>query len=80
MEFPEDGVHWERIQKNWQHFKASALARWEMITPQELDVIGGRRELLIGHIEDIYGITLAAAQAQVEAWRGEQREPGPAAA
>jgi uncharacterized protein YjbJ (UPF0337 family) len=70
-------MRWERIQANWQHFKVSARARWGMITTQELDVIGGRRELLTGHIEEVYGITLAKAQAQVEAWRGEQREPAP---
>ena len=73
-------MKWERIQSNWKHFKASALARWGQITPQELDVIGGRRELLTGHIEEVYGIPLAKAQAEVEAWRTEQREPGAATA
>jgi len=75
MEFRRGRMRWERIQSNWQHFKSSALARWAMLTPQELDAIGGRRDLLTGHIEEIYGITFATAQAQVEAWRGEQREP-----
>ena len=70
-------MDWGRIQANWEHFKASAQARWEEITAHELDVIGGRRELLTGHIGDVYGIPLATAQAQVEAWRGEQREPAP---
>ena len=68
-------MDWGRIQANWEHFKASAQARWEEITAHELDVIGGRRELLTGHIEELYGISRAAAQAQVEAWRAEQREP-----
>jgi uncharacterized protein YjbJ (UPF0337 family) len=68
-------MRWERIQANWQHFKASALARWELLTAEELQAIGGRRELLTGHIEEVYGISRDAAQAQVEAWRSEQREP-----
>jgi len=71
-------MDWARIQANWKHFKASARARWEMITLDELDMIGGRRELLTGHIEEVYGIPRAKAQAQVEAWRGEQREPAAA--
>ena len=71
-------MDWARIQANWKHFKASARARWEMITLDELDMIGGRRELLTGHIEEVYGIPPAKAQAQVEAWRGEQREPAAA--
>ena len=46
-------MDWGRIQANWEHFKASAQARWEEITAHELDVIGGRRELLTGHIGDV---------------------------
>ncbi|HYL88065.1 MAG TPA: general stress protein CsbD [Burkholderiales bacterium] len=57
---------------------ASARARWGMITLDELEMTGGRREALTGHIEEVYGISLAKAQAQVEAWRGEQREPAAA--
>ena len=71
-------MDWARIQANWKHFKASARARWEMITLDELDMIGGRRELLTGHIEEIYGIPRAKAQTEVEAWRREQREPAAA--
>jgi uncharacterized protein YjbJ (UPF0337 family) len=71
-------MNWERIQRNWQHYKALAHARWGRITADELDLIDGQREILAGQIQEVYGITLAAAQAQVEAWRGEQREPRPA--
>ena len=49
-------MDWARIQANWKHFKASARARWEMITLDELDMIGGRRELLTGHIEEVFGM------------------------
>lgn len=71
-------MDWARIQANWKHFMASARARWGMITLDELEMTGGRREALTGHIEEVYGISLAKAQAQVEAWRGEQREPAAA--
>jgi uncharacterized protein YjbJ (UPF0337 family) len=68
-------MNWDRIQANWQHFKASAHARWGMISADEFDLIGGRRETLAGQIQEVYGITLEMAQTQVEAWRGQQREP-----
>jgi hypothetical protein len=71
-------MEWGRIQANWKHFKASARARWELISADELELIGGRREVLASHIEEVYGISLARAQAQVETWRGEQREPAAA--
>ena len=68
-------MDWNRIQGNWQHFKTLARARWARITQEEIDLIGGRREDLAEHIQEIYGISREAAQMQVESWQGQQREP-----
>ena len=40
-------MEWDRIEANWQHFKVIARVRWERITADELDLIGGRREQLV---------------------------------
>jgi uncharacterized protein YjbJ (UPF0337 family) len=68
-------MDWDRIQANWQHFKAAARERWGRISADELDLIDGRRDQLAGQIEEVYGITREAAQMQVESWCGLQREP-----
>jgi uncharacterized protein YjbJ (UPF0337 family) len=69
-------MDWDRIQANWVHFKEVARTRWVRITADEFDLIGGRREQLAGHIQEVYGISIETAQMQVESWRGQQREPG----
>lgn len=68
-------MDWARIQAGWQHYKALAHLRWVKISAADLDLIAGRRELLAAHIQQTYGISLNAAQMQLESWQGQQREP-----
>jgi len=69
-------VDWARIQAGWQHYKVLAHLRWGRISPADLDIIAGRRELLAAHIQQTYGISGNAAQMQLESWQGRQTEPG----
>jgi len=70
-------MEWDRIEANWQHFKVIARVRWERITADELDLIGGRREQLVAQIGEVYRIPASTAQLQVESWQGQQQEPPP---
>jgi len=71
-------MDWERIQGDWGHYKLRARLRWTRITAEEFDLIGGRREVLAGQIQEVYGISLGAAQMQLESWQGLQQAPGAA--
>lgn len=72
-------MDWSRIEGNWAHYKLLAHERWNRITTDELDLIGGRREDLAGHIQEVYGISQGAAQMQVESWQGRLKDiPEPA--
>ena len=68
-------MEWERIQANWQGFRALVRARWGRISDEQLDTIGGRREELVRRIQAIYGISLGMAQMQVESWQGRLASP-----
>jgi len=69
-------MDWARIEANWTHYKVLARIRWGRITHEDLDLIAGRRDLLVQHIHQIYGVSKGAAQMQLESWQGRQREPG----
>lgn len=64
-------MDWSTIEGNWQRYKASAHARWGEITLDELDLIAGRRERLIGQIHAVYGLSPEEARAQVRRWLDE---------
>ena len=66
-------MDWILIQADWKHFKALVGQRWARLSAADLDIIAGRRQILAGHIQQIYGISKDAAQMQLESWQGRQR-------
>jgi len=64
-------MNWDRIEGNWKQLKGKARQRWGKLTDDQLDVIAGKRDHLLGKIQEQYGITKEEAEKQVDAF--EQR-------
>jgi uncharacterized protein YjbJ (UPF0337 family) len=64
-------MNWEQIQGNWMQMRGRAKQRWGKLTDDDLDVIEGRREELIGRLQTRYGIAKEEAERQVEEWAEE---------
>lgn len=58
-------MNWDRIEGHWKQFKGRAKERWGRLTDDELDVIAGRRDQLLGKLQEQYGISQEEAEAQV---------------
>jgi uncharacterized protein YjbJ (UPF0337 family) len=58
----------DQLQGKWKQLKGSAKERWGKLTDDDLDVIDGQSEQLIGKIQERYGIVREAAQKQVDEW------------
>lgn len=58
----------ERMEGKWKQFKGFIRQRWGRLTESDLEVIGGRKDVLIGKIQERYGITKQNAERQVQAW------------
>jgi len=61
-------MDWDRISGNWAHWRDRIRERWGRLTNDELDVIAGRREKLVGRIQSAYGIEAADADRQLRNW------------
>jgi uncharacterized protein YjbJ (UPF0337 family) len=48
-------MNWDRIKGNWVEFKGKVRERWGKLTDDDLDVIAGKREQLIGVLQQRYG-------------------------
>jgi uncharacterized protein YjbJ (UPF0337 family) len=62
-------MNWDRIEGNWKVLKGKAREKWGKLTDDQLDVIAGRRDQLLGHLQELYGISKEEAQKQVEAFQ-----------
>lgn len=61
-------MNWDRIEGNWKQIKGKALEQWGKLTDDELDRIAGRREQLVGLIQERYGMAKDEAEKQFDAW------------
>lgn len=67
-------MNWDRIEGNWKQFKGTAKQQWGKLTDDQLDIIAGKREQLIGKIQESYGITKEATEKQVSEWLARQKD------
>ncbi len=61
-------MNWDRIEGNWKQAKGKVKEQWGRLTDDHLDIIDGRRERLLGQIQESYGIAMDEAENQVQAW------------
>ena len=59
-------MNWGRIEGNLLQMKGAIKERWGQITDDELELLEGQREKLVGVIQGHYGQTREEAEARVE--------------
>jgi uncharacterized protein YjbJ (UPF0337 family) len=72
----ENGMDWDRLAGNWKQFKGRLRERWGELTDDELNVIGGRREQLVGRLQERYNISAEEAERQLGEFEASARARG----
>ena len=60
----------DRIEGNWKQFKGKVKEQWGKLTDDDLDVIAGKRDQLVGRLQERAGIARDEAEKQVKDWEG----------
>lgn len=58
----------DRIQGRWKQIKGKVKEQWGKLTDDDLDVIAGRRDQLLGRIQQRHGLARDEAHRQVQDW------------
>ncbi len=59
-------INWDQLKGNWTQFKGHVRQQWGKLTDDEIDQIEGQREILIGKLQERYGIAREEAEKQVK--------------
>ena len=51
---------------NWKNFKGNMLEQWGKLTNDDIDVAAGRRDQIVGKIQERYGIAKDEAETQLK--------------
>jgi uncharacterized protein YjbJ (UPF0337 family) len=58
----------DTIGGNWMQFKGKVKEQWGKLTDDDLDVIAGKRDQLVGKVQERYGIARERAEEQLSKW------------
>lgn len=61
-------MNWDQMEGKWKQAKGSIKEKWGKLTDDDLDVIAGKKDQLVGKIQERYGITKEEAQKQVDSY------------
>ncbi len=59
-------MNWDQVEGKWKQYKGAMKEKWGKFTDSDLDVIAGKRDQLVGRIQEAYGMTKEQAQREVE--------------
>ncbi len=58
-------MNWDQAKGNWKQFKGNVKQQWGKLTDDDLTIIEGKRDELVGKIQEQYGISKEEAERQV---------------
>lgn len=61
-------MNWDQIEGKWKQAKGAIKQKWGKLTDDDLDVINGQKEKLVGKIQERYGVSKEEAQKQLDSW------------
>ncbi len=62
-------MNWDQIEGKWKQYKGQAREKWGSLTDDDIEWISGKRDRLVGKIQERYGRGKEAVEKQVDEWR-----------
>jgi uncharacterized protein YjbJ (UPF0337 family) len=59
----------DRIAGDWKQVKGKVKEKWGKLTDDDLAVVNGRAEQLIGRLQERYGLAKDAARKEYDGWK-----------
>ncbi len=58
-------MNWEQVEGKWKQYSGAVKEKWGRLTDDDLATIHGKREQLVGKIQERYGIAKEQAEEQL---------------
>lgn len=68
-------MNWDIIQGKWNQVKGDIRTQWGKLTDDDLDLIGGKKDKLIGTLQERYGKRRDEAEAELDSWLDKRKDP-----
>ncbi len=58
----------DQFEGKWKQLKGSVKQRWAKLTDDDVTALSGKRDELVGKLQERYGITREQAQKEADDW------------
>jgi uncharacterized protein YjbJ (UPF0337 family) len=62
----------DTLKGKWHEWKGDAKIKWAQLTDDDIDLVDGNAEKLVGILQQRYGYAKDRAQQEVDAWMNRQ--------
>lgn len=73
-------MNWDQVEGKWKQSKGKFREQWGKLTDDDLTVISGKRDQLVGRLQERYGIAREEAERQADTFVKGLNEQGEVAA
>ena len=61
-------MNWDQIEGNWKQMTGKAREKWGKLTDSDFETAAGKKDQLVGRIQERYGIAKDEADRQADEW------------
>lgn len=61
-------MNWDIIEGKWKQVKGDVRGKWGKLTDDDLEVIAGKKDKLVGTLQERYGKSRDEAERDVDDW------------
>lgn len=63
-------MNWDTVSGKWKNIQGQARAKWGKLTDDDLEVIAGKRDALVGRLQERYGYERDRAEREADTFIG----------
>jgi uncharacterized protein YjbJ (UPF0337 family) len=61
-------MNWDQLEGQWHQVTGSLKSKWGKLTDDDVKNVGGKKDVLIGKLQERYGILKDEAEKQADEW------------
>jgi len=66
-------MNWDIIEGKWKQAKGSVKSKWGKLTDDDLQLIGGKKDQLVGKLQERYGWNKEESEKQIDEFAASYR-------
>jgi uncharacterized protein YjbJ (UPF0337 family) len=61
-------MNWSELEGQWSQVTGNLKSQWGKLTDDDLKTVAGKKDVLLGKLQERYGILKEDAEKQADAW------------